>query len=186
MTGPGDCSHGHCQLGLPCPRRDLEPCGTCGLGSWQPCVCPGFLSALGSWVGPGVTQPCPSQLWVGQGIAFSSSSVSPLPLLPPISGSCGLWYDSVQTPRRAGVSQTSILQVCAVLKEVNMNTRLGQSGWEQRPSLGTVVAIDCPRRAPGRSKVFAVYTEDMLSCDPASCSPGLRVLHLGGWARIER
>lgn len=50
-----------------------------------------------------------------------------------------------------------------------------QSGWEQRLSLGTVVAIDCPRRATGRSRAFAVYTEDMPSCDPASHSPGLRL-----------
>lgn len=131
----------------------------------------------------GVTQPCPSQLWVGQGIA-SSFSVSPLPLLPPVSEDCSLRYDPAQTPRGAGVSQTSILlSLCPVLEEVNMRT---QSGWEQRLSLGTVVAIDCPRRATGRSKAFAVYTEDMPSCDPASHSPGLRFPHLRGRARVRR
>lgn len=41
-----------------------------------------------------------------------------------------------------------------------------------------MVAIDCPRRATGRSKASAVYTGDTLSCDPVSHSLGLRVPHL--------
>lgn len=151
-----------------------------------------------AWVLGSLVSVLASRLPWGVGWALGSHSPVPAPggsrysLLilsfsppPPSSHLWTLWlYDPVQTPRCAGVSQRRLSKSLPCAEgsdhenqfEVGTEDVSGHQWWPLIVTGGATV----------RSKAFAVYTEDILSCDPASCSPGLRGPQLRGCARVGR